>query len=47
MGIAISVLVAWTGYISYLFFRQKKFTVPMPYIWGIRLGIILFAVFAF
>jgi hypothetical protein len=47
MGIAISILVAWTGYIGYLFFHQKKFTVPMPYIWGIRLGIILFAIFAF
>lgn len=47
MGIAISVLVAWTGYIGYLFFRQKKFSVPMPYIWSIRLGIILFAIFAF
>ena len=47
MGIAISILVGWTAYIGYLFFRQKKFSVPMPYIWGIRLGIILFAIFAF
>lgn len=47
MGLAISILVAWTGYIGYLFFRQKTFTVPMPYIWGIRLGIILFVIFAF
>lgn len=47
MGIAISILVAWTGYIGYLFFRQKTFTVPMPYIWGIRLGIILFVIFSF
>jgi hypothetical protein len=47
MGVAISILVAWTGYIGYLFFRQKAFTVPMPYIWGIRLGIILFVIFSF
>ncbi len=47
MGVAISILVAWTGYIGYLFFRQKTFTVSMQYIWGIRLGIILFVIFAF
>lgn len=47
MGIAISLLVAWTGYIGYLFFRQRQFTVPMSYIWGIRLGIILFVIFSF
>lgn len=47
MGIAISVLAAWTAYIGYLFFKQKKFTVPNAYIWSIRLGIILFVIFAF
>jgi hypothetical protein len=47
MGVAISLLVAWTGYMGYLFFRQKKFSVPMPYVWGIRLGIILFVIFSF
>jgi hypothetical protein len=47
MGVAISILVVWTGYIGYLFFRQKAFTVPMPYVWGIRLGIILFVIFSF
>jgi hypothetical protein len=47
MGAAISLLVGWTGYIGYLFFRQKHFSVPMPYIWGIRLGIIVFVIFSF
>jgi hypothetical protein len=47
MGVAISILVAWTGYIGYLFFRQKKFTASMPYIWGIRLGITIFVIFSF
>jgi len=47
MGVAISVLTAWTGVIGYYFFKQKQFNVPMPYIWGIRLGIILFVIFAF
>jgi hypothetical protein len=33
--------------IGYYFFKQKQFDVPMPYVWGIRLGIILFVIFAF
>ncbi|SFQ53088.1 hypothetical protein [Parafilimonas terrae] len=47
MGAAISVLAAWTGYIGYMFFKQKKFTISNAYIWGIRLGIILFVIFSF
>jgi len=47
MGAAIVTLTVWTGVIGYYFFKQKQFTVSMPYIWGIRLGIILFVLFAF
>jgi hypothetical protein len=47
MGVAITVLTVWTGVIGYYFFKQKQFKVPMPYIWGIRLGIIVFVIFAF
>lgn len=47
MGIAISMLAAWTGVVGYYFFNQKQFHVPMPYVWGIRLGIILFVIFSF
>lgn len=47
MGVAIATLTAWTGVMGYYFFKQKQFTVPMPYIWGIRLGIILFVIFSF
>jgi hypothetical protein len=47
MGVAIATLATWTGVIGYYFFKQKQFTVPMPYIWGIRLGIILFVIFSF
>lgn len=47
MGAAIAALTAWTGVIGYYFFKQKKFDAPMPYIWGIRLGIILFVLFSF
>lgn len=47
MGLAITVLTVWTGYIGYLFFRQKPVTVEAGYLWGIRLGILLFVIFAF
>jgi hypothetical protein len=47
MGVAIVVITAWTGVIGYYFFKQKRFSVPMTYIWGIRLGILLFVLFAF
>jgi hypothetical protein len=47
MGVAITALTVWTAVIGYYFFQQKHFTVPMPYIWGIRLGIIVFVIFAF
>jgi hypothetical protein len=47
MGVAIATLTAWTGVIGYYFFRQKQFSIPMPYVWGIRLGIMLFVLFAF
>jgi hypothetical protein len=47
MGVAITVLTIWTGYMGYLFFRQNQFNVPMLYIWGIRIGIIIFVIFSF
>lgn len=47
MGIAIATLAAWTGVIGYYFFKQRQFDIPMPYVWGIRLGIILFVIFSF
>lgn len=47
MGIAISILTVWTGYIGYLFFKKKDFNLPASYVWGIRLGILFFVLFAF
>jgi hypothetical protein len=47
MGVAIATLMAWTGVIGYYFFKQKQFNVPMPYIWGIRLGIAVSVLFSF
>lgn len=47
MGVAIVILTLWTIYIAVLFFKKKKFDAPMPYIWGIRLGLIMFVIFSF
>ncbi len=47
MGIAISVLTAWTLFIGYQFFTVQPATIPLGYLWGIRLGIICFVIFAF
>ncbi len=47
IGIAITVLTIWTGYIGYLFFKKKEWPLPMAYVWGIRLGLLFFVVFAF
>lgn len=49
MGIAITIFTLWTLYIGILFFIQKDFppVLPKGYIWGIRLGIVWFVIFAF
>ena len=47
MGIAITVLTCWTAYIGYLFFSYKTDTIEPTYLWSIRLGIVLFVIFAF
>ncbi len=47
MGVAISILTLHTAYIGYLFFTTPKANIPIGYLWGIRLGIILFVIFAF
>lgn len=47
MGIAISIMTLWTGYIAYLFFTKSFPALPAAYLWGIRLGLVLFVIFAF
>lgn len=47
MGIAITILTLWTAYIGYLFFSKNFPGLPKSYVWGIRLGILFFVVFAF
>ena len=46
MGVAITTLTVWTGVIGYYFFKQKQFNIAIPYVWGIRLGIVLFVIFS-
>ncbi len=46
MGIAISILTAWT-FILGLSFWKEGIDIEPGYLWGIRLGIILFVVFSF
>ena len=47
MGVAITVLTAWTAYVGYLFFRKPAPGVDPVYLWSIRLGIVIFVLFAF
>ncbi len=47
MGVAITVMTLWTAYIGYLFFVKKFPALPAAYVWGIRLGILFFVIFAF
>lgn len=46
MGLAISIMTLWTGYIALLFFVEPV-SLPAPYLWGIRLGLLVFVIFAF
>jgi hypothetical protein len=47
MGIVITIITAWTGYIAFLFWRRSFADLPIAYVWGIRFGLVLFVVFAF
>ena len=47
MGISISIMTLFTLYIGILFWVQSFPQLPLAYLWGIRLGIICFVIFAF
>ena len=47
MGVAISIMTLFTLYIGILFVRGNFPDLPPAYLWGIRLGIICFVIFAF
>ncbi len=47
MAIAITIVTIYTAYIGVLFFTAQVAPLPAHYLWAIRLGILLFVVFAF
>jgi hypothetical protein len=47
MAVAISILTFFTAYLTILFFVQSFPTLSSGYLWGIRLGLLFFVVFAF
>jgi hypothetical protein len=47
MGVVITIITAWTGYIAFLFWKRSFPQLPEAYVWGIRFGLLLFVVFAF
>jgi len=46
MGVFIIVFTITIILICISFFRQKQFSIPDPYVWGIRLGILFFLFFS-
>ena len=46
MGVAIGLFTITIIYILILFLRQKQFLISSSYVWGIRLGILLFIIFS-
>ncbi|MEO1435074.1 MAG: hypothetical protein AAFV80_06015 [Bacteroidota bacterium] len=47
MALAATIIASYTAYIGILFFQQDFPELPAHYLWAIRLGIILFVIFAF
>ena len=47
MGLAAAIVTLYTAYIGVLFFINDFPSLSMAYVWGIRLGIIIFVVFSF
>jgi hypothetical protein len=46
MGILIMTFTIIVLLICISFFRQKQFSIPMAYVWGIRLGLLFFIIFS-
>ncbi|WP_194777178.1 hypothetical protein [Pararhodonellum marinum] len=47
MALAATGVTVYTAYIGLLFFVQDIPDLPVHYLWGIRLGILIFVIFAF
>jgi len=46
MGLATAIVTLYTAYIWVLFFKNDFPNLSMAYVWGIRLGIIIFVIFS-
>jgi len=46
MGIFIVIFTITCIIVCVLFFRQREFTIPRAYVWGIRLGLLFFIIFS-
>jgi hypothetical protein len=46
MGVSITIFTLWTAYICLLFFLQREFNISKTFLLSIRLGLILFILFA-
>jgi len=47
MVLAASIVTIYTAYVGFLFFKFDFPELPSYYLWGIRLGIIIFVIFSF
>ncbi len=47
MAVAITIITLFTAYIAVVFFTKDFPALSNSYVWGIRLGLVLFVVFAF
>lgn len=47
MALAATLVTLYTGYIAILFFSQTFATLPLYYVWAIRLSLVIFVIFAF
>ncbi|MEL7006276.1 MAG: hypothetical protein AAFN93_26645 [Bacteroidota bacterium] len=47
MAFAATAVTLWTAYMGVLFFGKDVSPLPEYYLWGIRLGILLFVIFSF
>jgi hypothetical protein len=46
MGMLIMLFTIFVIVVCVIFFRQKEFSIPPQYLWGIRLGILFFIIFS-
>jgi hypothetical protein len=47
MALAATLVTLYTAYVGLLFFTQSFPQLPSYYVWGIRMGILLFVIFSF